>query len=189
MFTKLLVGAVAAGTMSVPLAGVAWADVAISVGGIPVDDGGPSTAVSVGPNLAIAFNNSTASATGFGNVVIASNNSNAGEGLGFLNTTIADNNSSAVGLFNVGNNTFAQNGSTVQTGGSFFNTVRATNNSSAGVFNGRFNFVTASDGSTANLSGANGTNDGNIVTARCGGSVVLEAQSNKIVTSAPCETG
>lgn len=147
---------------------------AISVSGIPLVRTGSSTAVSTFGNLAIAYNNSQAGALfGIGNVAIATNNSVAGT-FGNLNTAIADNNSTADALGN-------------------FNFVRATNNSRAGA-TGSFNTVTANDGSTADIRG-----DANRVTARCGGSVidpfdstpdtVSSAQSNRIVTSAPCEAG
>ncbi len=186
MFTKLLVGAVTAGTMSVPLAGVAWADVSVSVAGVTAfDDGGPSTALTLGPNIAIAANNSYAATGGIGNLAIATNNSSAGAG-GFLNTAIADNNSDAVAGFatSTGNTSIARDGSTARVESGSFNRVTAANNSYATSRSGSFNTVTASDSSTADIDG-----DANTVTARCGGSVTFSAQSNQIITSAPCAAG
>lgn len=94
---------------------------------------GKSTAQSEGLNLAIASNNSQASASGIGigNIAIATNNSYAASGGLLLNTAIADDNSTAE----------------------------------------------VAEGSA------------NTVAARCGGKVFLMAQSNKVVTSAPCEIG
>ena len=93
MIPRLLIGAVAAATMSVPFSGAAWADVSVSVGGVTVmDDGGPSTAFTNGLNFAYAANNSEAGAIGlFGNVAIATNNSYSAAA-GLFNTAIADNN-------------------------------------------------------------------------------------------------
>ena len=144
---------------------------AISVGGITVVQTGKSVATTVGPNLAIAYNNSQAGALfGIGNVVIATNDSVAGS-FGKLNAVYADNGSTADALGDL-------------------NFVSATNNSHAAA-GGRFNTVTANDGSTVEIWG-----DANRVTARCGGSVidpldsppetVISAQSNRIVTIAPC---
>ena len=193
MIPKLLIGAVAAATMSVPFAGVAWADVSVSVGGFTVaDDGGPSTATTLGLSLAYASNNSQAGAFGLGSVAIATNGSFAGT-LGVLDTAIADNNSDAgTGPFGGGNTAIARDGSTAATIG-FFNRVTATNNSSA-VARGAFNNVTADGNSGADISGI-----ANSITLRCGGSLidpsdsspetVLSAQSYRIVTKAPCETG
>jgi hypothetical protein len=195
MFTKLLVGAVAAGTMSVPLAGLAWADVSVSVGGVTAyDDGGPSTAATSGLNFAYASNNSEAVAwgPGFGNLAIATNNSDAAAGAylivpGSLNTAIADNDSSAYSLAGIGSTAIARDGSKAEAVGiQSFNFVRATNNSYAAAAAGGFNSVTASDNSTATT---DRYGSANLITARCGGSVTLSAQSNQIVMSAPCETG
>jgi hypothetical protein len=146
---------------------------AISVGGIPLVKTGKSVAATLGPNLAIAYNNSQAGAFGVGNVVIATNNSVAGS-FGILNAVYADNGSTADALGNV-------------------NFVTATNKSHAAA-GGSFNTVGAVDGGIVEIWG-----DANRVTARCGGSVidpfdsppetVMSAQSNRIVTSAPCETG
>jgi hypothetical protein len=182
MIPKLLIGAVAAATMSVPFAGVAWADVSVSVGGFTVaDDGGPSTAVTLGPNLAIAYNNSEAGATrGIGNVAIAGNNSYTSVS-GLLSTANADNDSTADAA-GIGNTAIARNGSSAEAFDGNFNTVQATNNSHAGVYVGNFNTLSATDGSTAFVTG-----DANRITARCGGSVTLEAQGQTVTT--PCETG
>jgi hypothetical protein len=189
MFTKLLVGAVAAGTMSVPLAGVVWADVSVSFGGLPVaDDGGPSTARSEGLSLAIASNNSQAVAGGIGSFALASNNSYAGATGLLLNTAIADHNSQAisgVGL-QTGNTVTARNGSSASSAGGNFNTVSATNNSVARAVNGNRNTVTASDGSSAVVESWGTTASDNTLTVRCGGSVTLTAQSNQTVTSGTC---
>ena len=195
MFTKLLVSAVAAGTMSVPLAGLAGADVSISVGGVTVaDDGGPSTAATSGLNFAYASNGSEANAfgPGFGNLAIATNNSDASAGgylivPGSFNTAIADNNSSAQSIGGIGNTAIARDGSKATAFGiGSSNFVSATNNSVAGAGGGSFNRVTATDNSTA-ITEFNGSL--NLITARCGGSVHLSAQSAQIVTSDLCQTG
>ena len=200
---KTLIGAVAlcAGAPLLALglgSATAWADtsatpvshrdLAISFGGISLVKTGKSTAQSEGLNLAIASNNSQASASGIGigNVAIATNNSYAASGGLLLNTAIADDNSTAFAALGLetGNTAVARNGSTANSAGSSFSTVKATNNSSARSF-GSFNNVTADDGSTAEVAEGNA----NTVAARCGGKVFLMAQSNKVVTSAPCETG
>jgi hypothetical protein len=195
MIPKLLIGAVAAATMSVPFAGAAWADVSVSVGGVTVaDDGGPSTASTNGLNFAYASNNSEANAfgPGFGNLAIATNNSDASAGgylilPGSFNTAIADNNSSAHSIAGIGNTAIARDGSKADAIGiGSSNFVSATNNSVAAAGGGSFNRVTATDNSTA-ITELNGS--ANLITARCGGSVTLSAQSVKIVTSAPCEAG
>jgi hypothetical protein len=139
---------------------------AISVGGIKLVQTGNSTAQTLGPNLAIAFNNSSAVAAGLGSVAIATNKSGA-EVTGILSSAIAGNNSQA-SSFGTGNISIAQNGSTAEVDGGPFNRGIATNNSSV----------------TVNYPGGNNT-----VTARCGGSVVFGGQSNKIITSAPCKAG
>ena len=192
MYSKLFIGALAAGTMSVPLAGLAWADVSVSVGGVTAyDDGGPSTAATSGLNVAYASNNSEAVAwgPGFGNLAIATNNSDAAAGSyllpGSFNTAIADNYSSAHSLVGIGNTAIARDGSKADAIGiGSSNVVSATNNSVAAAGGGSFNRVTATDNSTA-ITELNGS--ANLITARCGGSVTLSAQSNQIVTSAPCE--
>ena len=196
MYSKLVIGAVAAGTMSVPLAGQAWADVSVSVGGVTVaDDGGPSTATTNGFNFAYASNNSRADAfgPGFGNLAIATNNSDASAGGYFLglpgsfNTAIADNHSHARSIAGTGNTAIARDGSKADAVGiGSFNSVSATNNSVAAAGGGSFNRVSATDNSTA-ITELNG--NANLITVRCGGSVSLSAQSNKIVTSAPCAAG
>jgi hypothetical protein len=157
---------------------------AISVGGITVAQTGHNTAYTFGPSLAIAYNNSEAGAVGVGNVSIAGNNSYAAAD-GLLNTAIAVNNSDAsAGYSGIGNTAIARDGSSAGSYDGSFNTVRATTNSSAQSYIGSLNTLTATDGSTAETDGS-----ANILTARCGGSVILTAQSNKIVTSAPCEAG
>ena len=93
------------------------------------------------------------------------------------------NSDASAGYSGIGNTAIARNGSSAGSYDGSFNTVRATNNSSAQVDIGSFNTVRATDGSTA-LTGGNAS----VITARCGGSV-LNAQSHKIVTSAPCEAG
>jgi hypothetical protein len=157
---------------------------AISASGLTLVQTGNSTAATLGPSLAVAFNNSQASALGIGSVAIATNNSGAAAS-GILNTAIADNNSGAVAgfPFGIGNTAIARDGSTAQALAGNFNTVRATNNSFARAV-GNINSVTAIDSSEVDISG-----DANTVTARCGGSVVFSAQSNQIVTNAPCEAG
>ena len=101
MFTRMLTGAIAAGALSIPLAGVASAepppkeprggDVAVSVNGTDRKLSTDSTAISSprtstgGANVAVARNNSIATATdefggvstgvGTGNRAFASNNS------------------------------------------------------------------------------------------------------------------
>ena len=160
-------------------------DLAISVAGIPLvkSKSGTSEAFTRGPSIAIAYNNSQAGAMGLGNISIATNNSYSAAA-GLLNTAIADNNSDAsAGYSGIGNTAIARNGSSAGSYDGSFNTVRATNNSSAQVDIGSFNTVRATDGSTA-LTGGNAS----VIMARCGGSV-LNAQSHKIVTSAPCEVG
>ena len=158
-------------------------DLAVSVAGIPVVKSDTSEAFSRGLSIAIASNNSEAGAMGFGSVSIATNNSYSAAA-GLLNTAIAvDNSDASAGYSGIGNTAIARNGSSAGSYDGHFNTVRATNNSSAQVDIGSFNTVRATDGSTA-LTGGNAS----IITARCGGSV-LNAQSHKIVASAPCEAG
>jgi hypothetical protein len=156
---------------------------AISVGGITLVKTGRSEAFTLGPSIAIAYNNSQAGAMGLGNVAIATNNSYSAAA-GVLNIASADNNSDAsAGYDGIGNTAIARNGSSAGSYDGNFNSASATNNSSAQIYIGSFNTVTATDGSIAILSG-----DANRVTARCGGSVTLSAQG-QIVTSAPCEAG
>jgi hypothetical protein len=241
MLNKLLVGAVAAGAMSVPLAGVAWASpttdganqtttaaagtqsvqnpgAAVSFNGQSLVQFGNSAATSTpGNNLAIAFYNSTATANGntatangTGNLAIAINGSTALAGFGNNNTATAINGSQANAHTGNNNTATAINGSHADafvgnnnTGTAIFNgsqadaefgnnnTATATNGSQASTRFGSNNTVTATDGSTVDISGVpfGISADANTVTARCGGSVVFSAQSNQIVTSAPCEAG
>jgi hypothetical protein len=172
---------------------------AISFGGISLWHSGNSTADSFGPSLAVAYNNSNASARGVGNLAIATNNSGAGA-IGALNTSIADNYSGAGNFLGTGNGTNARNNSTAVVGPGDFNSVSASNTGTASAI-GYWNSVTANNVSTADVAGIGNfvtVNDGstatvrgnaNLVTASCGGSVTLSAQSNKIVTSAPCLGG
>lgn len=89
-------------------------DLAISFGGISLVKTGKITAQSEGLNLAIASNNSQASASGIGigNVAIATNNSYAASGGLLLNTAIADNNSTAFAALGLetGNTALARKG-------------------------------------------------------------------------------
>jgi hypothetical protein len=118
---------------------------AISVGGIPLLETGNSSAVTLGPSLAIAVNNSQAGAFGIGNIAIATNHSEASAAFGFglLNTAIANNNSiaSAGLLTGIGNTSIARDGSTAISESGSFNSLRATHSSSAQVFQGSFNTV------------------------------------------------
>ena len=105
MLNKLLVGAVAAEAMSVPLAGVASAappseagnaSVSVSVNGTSKVDIGDSTATSTTGNTAIAVRGSAATARdGTGNKAIAVNHSVASAIIGNNNTATAINNSTA----------------------------------------------------------------------------------------------
>jgi hypothetical protein len=81
---------------------------AISVSGIPLVKTGNSFALSsLGPNIAIAYNNSSAYAVGVGNIAIATNRSSA-QAVGILNSVTADNNSDAHVSGGTGNTLIAQ---------------------------------------------------------------------------------
>jgi hypothetical protein len=90
--------------------------VAVSFNGENVLTTANSTATTTGPSLAIAFNNSTATGTGIGNIVVAGNHGTA----------------SALGNFN---NVAAFNGGTAQVNGGNRNNVLAVNDHSTAQVN------------------------------------------------------
>jgi hypothetical protein len=98
--------------------------VAVSAGGHDLLTTANSTATTTGPSLAIAFNNSTATANGTGNIVLAGNNGTA----------------SATGDFN---NVAAFNNGIAQVNGGSRNNVLAVGDSSTAVVNGGSNNVVA----------------------------------------------
>src|SRR5262245_31091940 len=74
-FLALLVGTATASADTSATEPTNDGSLAISVGGIPLVKTGSSEAFTLGPNIAIAYNNSQAGAMGIGNVAIATNNS------------------------------------------------------------------------------------------------------------------
>jgi hypothetical protein len=138
---------------------------AVSAGGNTLLQFGNSTATTTGPSLAVAFNDSDAEANGIGNFAFAANGSTV----------------SATGNFN---DVHAISDSTARVNNGSNNHVWAIDRSTAEVNGGNNNVVMAINRSTAEVNGG----DNNIVTALCGGSAV-SAQSNRIVTSAPCLMG
>lgn len=170
--------------------------IAISVGNVKILQTGSSSATAVGPNIAIAVNNSHAEAYGIGTIAIAVNNSVAGT-TGIFSTAIASDNShanagpidgnQAYSRPQWGNKAIATNGSWATASEGRNNIVTATNNSQAWAINASNNTVIASDGSNGGIE----FGSGNLVTARCGGSALIEGNpgapyTNQTFTDAPC---